>query len=79
MAGDVGTMVKNASLKGTDVKVEALADRKAKSTLVSASASLGAGLAANVFSTRVGGTGSYAELLGDGGRIGRGDACRYGR
>lgn len=66
MAGDVGTMVKNASLKGTDVKVEALADRKAKSTLVSASASLGAGLAANVFSTRVGGTGSYAELLGDG-------------
>ena len=66
MAGDVSTMVKNASLKGTDVKVEALADRKAKSTLVSASASLGAGLAANVFSTRVGGTGSYAELLGDG-------------
>ena len=66
MAGDVGTMVKNAALKGTDVKVEALADRKAKSTLVSASASLAAGLAANVFSTRVGGTGSYAELLGDG-------------
>ena len=66
LAGDVSTMVKNASLKGTDVKVEALADRKAKSTLVSASASLGAGLAANVFSTRVGGTGSYAELLGDG-------------
>ena len=66
MAGNVGTMVKNAALKGTDVKVEALADRKAKSTLVSASASLGAGLAANVFSTRVGGTGSYAELLGDG-------------
>lgn len=66
MAGNVGTMVKNAALKGTDVKVEALADRKAKSTLVSASASLAAGLAANVFSTRVGGTGSYAELLGDG-------------
>ena len=66
MAGNVGTMVKNAALKGTDVKVEALADRKAKSTLVSASASLGAGLAANVFSTRVGGTGSYAELLGEG-------------
>lgn len=66
MAGDVGTMVKNAALKGTDVKVEALADRKAKSTLVSASASLGAGLATNVFSTRVGGTGNYAELLGDG-------------
>ena len=66
MAGNVGTMVKNAALKGTDVKVEALADRKAKSTLVSASASLAAGLAANVFSTRVGGTGSYAELLGEG-------------
>lgn len=66
MAGDVGTMVKNAALKGTDVKVEALADRKAKSTLVSASASLGAGLAANVFSTRVGGTGTHAELLGEG-------------
>lgn len=66
MAGNVGTMVKNAALKGTDVKVEALADRKAESTLVSASASLAAGLAANVFSTRVGGTGSYAELLGDG-------------
>ena len=66
MAGNVGTMVKNATLKGTDVKVEALADRKAKSTLVSASASLAAGLAANVFSTRVGGTGSYAELLGEG-------------
>lgn len=66
MAGNVGTMVKNAALKGTDVKVEALADRKTKSTLVSASASLAAGLAANVFSTRVGGTGSYAELLGDG-------------
>lgn len=42
MAGNVGTMVKNAALKGTDVKVEALADRKAKSTLVSASASLAA-------------------------------------
>ena len=66
MAGNVGTMVKNAALKGTDVKVEALADRKAKSTFVSASASLAAGLAANVFSTRVGGTGSYAELLGEG-------------
>ena len=66
MAGNVGTMVKNAALKGTDVKVEALADRKAESTLVSASASLAAGLAANVFSTRVGGSGSYAELLGDG-------------
>ena len=66
MAGNVGTMVKKAALKGTDVKVEALADRKAKSTLVSASASLAAGLAANVFSTRVGGTGSYAELLGEG-------------
>lgn len=66
MAGNVGTMVKNAALKGTDVKVEALADRKAKSTLVSASASLAAGLAVNVFSTRVGGTGSYAELLGEG-------------
>lgn len=66
MAGNVGTMVKNAALKGTDVKVEALADRKAESTLVSASASLAAGLAANVFSTRVGGTGSYAELLGEG-------------
>ncbi|WP_443743420.1 leukotoxin LktA family filamentous adhesin, partial [Sutterella sp.] len=66
MAGNVGTMVKNAALKGTDVKVEALADRKAKSTLVSASASLGAGLAANVFSTRVGGAGTYAELLGEG-------------
>ena len=65
MAGNVGTMVKNAALKGTDVKVEALADRKAKSTLVSASASLAAGLAANVFSTRVGGTGSYVELLGE--------------
>lgn len=65
MAGDVGTMVKNADIQGTDIVVEALADRKANSTLVSASASLGA-LAANVFSTRVGGTGSYAELLGEG-------------